>query len=84
MRTRVVAPERPPPALIQPSAGEDPSGHGGSREMETGTQLPSLEVTQVQAVSQGWKGDLPASLSCSLPAVLTRHFLAPGSRPSLP
>ena len=70
--TRVVAPERPPPALIQPSADEDTSGHGGSREVETGTQLPAWRSRKCRQFPKAGRETSPppfpaASLPSSLP-----------------
>lgn len=72
--TRAVAPERPPPALIQPSADEDPRDYGGSGEVETGTQLPAWRSRKCRQFPKAGRETSPPSLSCSLPAVLTPHF----------
>lgn len=54
-----MAPERPPPALTQPSADEDPSGHGAQERWRLALSYQP-GGHQVQAVSQCWNGDLPA------------------------
>ena len=72
--TRAVAPERPPPALIQPSVDEDPRGYGGSGEVETGTQLPAWRSRKCRQFPKAGRETSPPSHS----------FLQPSCRPHCP